>query len=602
MKYVKIIIGILIGLIISYNNHLLYIPDIEINREYNLQYYVDIISAIALIFYIIIILLKTEKKSIEGLKVGFLILLDIFLLISNSFIKEGNLSFLYGGIDNIFYNILLFILNYIVLKRTLIFIENLIVNHKFKVKESKLIKLFNKNPFLFSLITILIFWTIYIIAFYPIILSPDPSFQIKQFFNVHTKYADYVVLLDNSVFLTNHHPVVHTLLLGGCLSLGRVLLNDNFGLFIYSMIQIILMASTLSYTIKYLKENNVNSKICTIILLIYCLVPMFPMYAMSGVKDTIYTCFIIWYVLRIDKLIRFKEDKVKLNDLIILFSISILLTLFRNNGIYVIFLSFPFLIIYLKKSWKQLLIVFVGIISFNSIFNNIILPYYKITGGSIRETLSIPFQQTARYVKYYDNEISEEDKKIIDRILTYDTLAKRYDPTISDPVKNVYNKYTTNEELFDYFKVWLKGLLKHPVVYIEATLHNIYGYFSLQSTNWYVYYKYDTRITQDNLVNYHYNTLENIRLVLSGYGQGFPYIPFIGLISNIGFNTWILLGLSFYSVLKKKKEYLIVLSPLLVTLLICVASPVNTYFRYAMPYIFIIPCIFTLFSSRIKKQ
>ena len=139
-------------------------------------------------------------------------------------------------------------------------------------------------------------------------------------------------------------------------------------------------------------------------------------------------------------------------------------------------------------------------------------------------------------------------------------------------------------------------------MYIEATLNNIYGYFSPQSTNWYIYYKYDTRITEDKLVNYHYNNLSSLRLILSSFAQGFPYIPLIGLISNIGFNTWLLLGLTTYSIFKKKKEYLIVLSPLLISLLICVASPVNTYFRYAMPFIFIMPFIFTLIVTRLKNN
>lgn len=52
------------------------------------------------------------------------------------------------------------------------------------------------------------------IAFYPLVLSNDPSFQIKQFFNVRTKYMDYIIPLDDNVNLTAHHPVLHTLLLG----------------------------------------------------------------------------------------------------------------------------------------------------------------------------------------------------------------------------------------------------------------------------------------------------------------------------------------------------------------------------------------------------
>ena len=597
----NIVFGIILAIIIIYNQHILYIPNIELNK-YHLQLYVDIISDIALIIYICFIMIKTKNIELTKLKIFFIILLDIFLLISNVFINTGNLSYLYKNMWLILYNLIRFIAIYIVLKRSLIYFENFIKNHEFKLKENKIINLFLKHPFLFSFIAILICWSIYVIAFYPIILSPDPSFQIKQFFNVRTKYADYAILLDNNVFLTNHHPVFHTMILGYSLKLGRFLLNDNFGLFIYSLTQLLFLAFTLSLTIKYLNENNVNKKIVFIVLLLYCFIPMFPLYAMSGVKDTYYTCFIILYVMKLDKIIRSKQEKLSYKEMIQLLLIMFAVCLFRNNGIYVLILSFPLILIYSKKYFQTLLVIFIGVLAFYGTYTKVLLPSLKITDGSIRETLSIPFQQTARYVKYYDKDLSKNDIKVIDKVLGYETLAKRYNPTISDPVKNEFNKYTTKKELLAYLKVWFKCFFKHPLVYIEATLNNIYGYFSPQSTNWYIYYKYDTRITEDKLVNYHFNNLSSLRLILSSFAQGFPYIPLIGLISNIGFNTWLLLGLTTYSIFKKKKEYLIVLSPLLISLLICVASPVNTYFRYAMPFIFIMPFIFTLIVTRLKNN
>lgn len=597
----NLVLSILLAIIIFYSQHILYIPNIELNK-YHLQLYVDIISDISLIIYICFIMIKTKNIELTKSKIFFIILLDIFLLISNAFINTGNLSYLYKNMWLILYNLIRFIAIYIVLKRSLIYFENFIKNHEFKLKENKIINLFLKHPFLFSFIAILICWSIYVIAFYPIILSPDPSFQIKQFFNARTKYADYAILLDNNVFLTNHHPVFHTMILGYSLKLGRFLLNDNFGLFIYSLTQLLVLAFTLSLTIKYLNENNVNKKIVFIVLLLYCFIPMFPLYAMSGVKDTYYTCFIILYVMKLDKIIRSKQEKLSYKEMIQLLLIMVAVCLFRNNGIYVLILSFPLILIYSKKYFQTLLVIFIGVLAFYGTYTKVLLPSLKITDGSIRETLSIPFQQTARYVKYYDKDLSKNDIKVIDKVLEYETLAKRYNPTISDPVKNEFNKYTTKKELLAYLKVWFKCFFKHPLVYIEATLNNIYGYFSPQSTNWYIYYKYDTRITEDNLVNYHYNNLSLLRLILSSFAQGFPYIPLIGLISNIGFNTWLLLGLTTYSIFKKKKEYLIVLSPLLISLLICVASPVNTYFRYAMPFIFIMPFIFTLIVTRLKNN
>lgn len=369
------------------------------------------------------------------------------------------------------------------------------------------------------------------------------------------------------------------------------------------MIQIGILASTLSYTIKYLKKVNISLKVRVILLMIYSIVPMFPLYAMSAVKDTIYTSFMILYVIFLYDFITFNKNKkisnVKAISIVLLL---LLISLFRNNGVYVVALSFPFIIGYSKKNRIKTLAVFAIFLSLTTCYSKVILPYFKITNGSIREMLSIPFQQTARYVKYNGDEVSEEDKRAIDKILTYDTIAERYKPELSDPVKNKYNKYATNEDLKEYFKAWYRGLKKHPETYIEATINNTYGYFYPNSIKWYTYHKFDERITKDNLVDYSYNDLQGIRDIIVSYQGIFPYIPFIGLISNIGFNTWILLIMGVYLITFKKKEYLIVLMPLYASVLICIASPANTYFRYAMPYIFSNCALIPLLLNSIAKN
>ena len=58
----NIVFGIILAIIIFCNQHILYIPNIELNK-YHLQLYVDIISDISLIIYICFIMIKT--KNIE---------------------------------------------------------------------------------------------------------------------------------------------------------------------------------------------------------------------------------------------------------------------------------------------------------------------------------------------------------------------------------------------------------------------------------------------------------------------------------------------------------------------------------------------------------
>ena len=515
------------------------------------------------------------------------------MIIGTSFIIKGNFSFIS---KHMLLNILGFILVYIFFYKLCEYLFDYF--DKFKIKEqkykNKFLELFDKRPFLISLLVILVCYIPYMICFYPAILSNDPSFQIKQYYGIDNKYSTYVNLIDEDVIITNHHPVIHTLLLGSCLDIGHKINNDNLGLFIYTIIQTLVLACTLAYTIKYMKKLGMNIKYRFIVLLIYSLVPVFPFYALSPVKDVIFGSLIILYIMLINEFVRNKNINYK--QVIYSILLMIFICLFRNNGIYTIILSFPFLFFINKNNLKKYILIFVIILSFNYSYNNIILPYFKITPGSVREMLSIPFQQTARYVKYHEEDITKEEKETIDKILGYDTLAKRYKPELSDKVKNGFNRDASKADLSKYFKVWFNGLLKHPLTYIEATINNTYGYFYPIKTNWYIYFQYKDIINEDGF-DYHYNSLDTGRSILSIFGLIFPYIPFIGLLVNIAFNVWIIIFLFTYLLFKKKYKSLIYLSIPLSLILVCFASPANVYFRYALPFVFGMPLIISIFFS-----
>ena len=561
-----------------------------------------LIGSVLLIYFIYKFYQKStiipKKKSLKVLS----LILAFFMIFGNSFMCVGSTALIFKNIGYFLLSLIMYIGYYYLFLVLISYLFRFLDKNNFseenkEKKDNKFVATFKKHPFLFSLCFIVICWLPYIISYYPIILSPDPSFQIRQFFGIRTKYADYAILLDENVVMTNHHPVTHTMLLGGCLKLGTMIGNDNLGLFFYSIIQISVLASVLAFSIYYMQKMGLKTKYLIGVLLIYALVPMFPLYAMSGVKDVLFGAFIFLYFIFLHNLVKTKCEGYKWWNYLLIIILLILICLFRNNGIHVLILSLPFTLIIARKKWKQLLTVMVCVFGFYGVFDKVILPYYKITPGSIREVLSVPFQQTARLAKYYGDEFTEEEIATIDKILGYDDLAERYDPELADPVKNEFNKYATDEDLKKYFKVWFNGLIKHPGTYIEATMNNVYGFFCPEKTKWYVYYNFDNRITENGF-DYHYNSLETSRNILSEYAVAFPYIPGIGLISNIGFNVWIIFTLFAYAIYKKLYKNILVLAPALILILVCVVGPANTYFRYALPFIFAMPFIIGVFLEK----
>lgn len=549
---------------------------------------------------------KKGNKN-NGWYIFLSIIFSVFTVIGYSYKVVGNWDLCFSKPLLIVLSIVRFLGYFIFYNCIMHKLYNFIKSSKEKdIKLSKKIKkIFDEHPFLSSIVIILICWLPYIIAFYPAILSPDPSNQIKQFFGIDTKYLESVVVLDESVKLTNHHPILHTVLLGGCTKIGTVLFNStNIGLFIYSIIQITILLCSLGYTIKYMKKINTPYIIRLIALLIYSFVPAFPLYSLSAVKDTIFTSLVIIYMINMYDLIKFRnKEKYSNKKSILLCLLILLIMLMRNNGVYLIIMSFPFLLLIEKKNRIKLaLILILPLVLYNR-YNDFLLPHLKIPQGSIREALSIPFQQSARYVKEYEDDLDDDEREAIDLVLGIDDLVTRYNPDLSDPVKNEYNKYTTDEELKEYFKMWLKGLKKHPDSYVQATINNTYGYFYPDTSNWYVYYTYDKRLKQNPLVfNYSFNKLSTLRSVLSSYAVSYPYIPIIGMIVNIGFSVWLYMYMFFTLLKDKKYKYLIYLTPIISLVLVCIAGPANTYFRYAMPYVFAMPIMVAIFLDILNKK
>ena len=63
----------------------------------------------------------------------------------------------------------------------------------------------------------------------------DSTNQIKQFFGMEIterSSTNSVNLIDENVKITNHHPVLHTVILGSCVKIGKMLGNDNLGIFV----------------------------------------------------------------------------------------------------------------------------------------------------------------------------------------------------------------------------------------------------------------------------------------------------------------------------------------------------------------------------------
>ncbi len=571
------------------------LSDVGVSFEYEIYEIISMVIVLPILYYLYLKVFKKDNYlSINILSVIFTVL----MILGYSYDYNYTPNLVFNSNIHILITLIKFIGFYFLFKNLLNAIYRYFTKGKFQDNANKLTIMFSKHPYLFSFIVLFIVYGIYLIIFYPGVINYDNANQIKEVLGMHTRYLDSIVVINDNITLTNFNPILHTLLLGNLFKVGVSIGNVNFGLFLYTFLQMIIVIAVLSYSLKFLYKEGVKSKYLLWILLAYIIIPYFPLYAITCVKDTLFTMFVLLYII---KLYQFIKYDFKFKDYV-LFMITILLViLFRNNGIYLILLSLPFTLIIKKGIRKQIVLMCVLVIGFNYGYGQV-LSALEIPNTSIREMLSIPFQQTARYVKYHESDVTEEQKKVIDTILTYDTLGNRYNPILSDKVKNEYNKYATNEELMDYFKAWFEMFWNHPMTYVNATVSNVYGYFYPATYRWYVYNTLNEKLPEAGF-DYHFiDSLEPMRGFIQGYSEVFKYVPIVQMSVNCGFYTWSYLFLMVVLILQKKQRYIILFAPAFSLVLMNVAGPANTYFRYVLPYAVALFTILPLILLEINKN
>lgn len=454
----------------------------------------------------------------------------------------------------------------------------------------------DKRPILAPFCILSICWLPFLIAFFPGFIQGDTPDQIRQFFGMADNTSDYLNLINEEMVLNNHHPVIHTLLLGGCFKVGHVLGSDNLGIFLYVIIQYVILAMAISFGLYYLKKLQLSHLVRAGILAFYALVPIFSNYALLTTKDVYYSIGLLGFVIFLADLsindFAFYNNKRYLCIYVISCIVAVL---FRHNGIYVLLISLLGVLIAWKNHRKFAIKSIVGLVLLSTVINSFILPAFQITGGSRREALSVPMQQTARYIYEYGDELTPDEYQEINAVMDVNFCKYLYEPRFADPVKATFNENASQQDLVKYFKNWFFMFFKHPGCYVEAFLNNTYGYFYFGDAAVWKYDKTESENVQ-SLINpsgfniHHIDKLHSLSTFAEFYIKLFNHLPIISLFHCSAFYTWVLIVLIAIILYKSKHSFATIL-PLIASVLVCFAGPLNgtADMRYMFPVVFILP-------------
>lgn len=513
----------------------------------------------------------------------------------------GGFDLMYCSIAQVLKSIMLFVAYYTVYK----FIYN--VFYDFLHSSQRLNKLGCKSKDFFDgskklkpIGVIAIVWLVHILIKYPAGICPDAMDQI------------YMTLGD--LEYTSHHPIVSTLFYGAFVKFGGLLGSYVFGAFLAALVQQAFALYVVYELFDFFREIKTPYLMRKITFLVIILAPYFTDYVGTLLKDVMYTYSMLLFMIYMARLLVHKEKFLASAKNGILLALgAVIAMLFRNNGIYVIAPTLLAVCIYIivcgvkhcterklkiASVFGALALLILPVAAASSI-NSGLNALYNVKPGSSAEMLSVPFQQTARYVRDYSDEVTEEEAAVIDKVLDYENLAELYNPRISDPVKNTY-KESENESqnLKEYLGVWFKQFLKHPGCYIEATANSIYSLFCPTVENqgevylFFNFYDANGYFEQPNI----FALFKYLEL---GYTILFHALPIVSLFSNAGFYVVLFLLMLAYGMKDKHRGLLMLALPLLLTLAVAIVSPVILdHPRYVFPIVYAMPLYIAMFLHK----
>lgn len=423
---------------------------------------------------------------------------------------------------------------------------------------------------------LLIVWLPIIVLSYPGNLCGDTLMQIWEALGMKEYWA--------------HNPLFVTIILKLFLAIGEWGFGSiSAGLFLFSITQCVLMALVLGYSLKRLYERNVGIISRYIIFAVYLLAPAYSNMATTPGKDALYMTLFLLYILCLEEIFHtLPKQPPKPSFWVKFILICLLLCLVRKNGIYIIVPTGLVLVFALipKTDYKKRLLILLMccIIPFASFkcCQGFLENVTNAEPGSIREMLSIPFQQSARYIYAYGDNLSNfEYEAISNLLLDANLIGHIYSPDISDPVKGLYNTDATTLDLINYFKAWLIGLSKGPLAYFDAFFQHVYGWFYPGVVNVIRYHATDELITAPVFFT-------QMRESLKAFYESLGFIPPFSLLENMGAYVWAMFWLLLSRIKEPMKKWL--LFPLFFSLLICMASPAfYNNARYGYPILISVP-------------
>ena len=455
---------------------------------------------------------------------------------------------------------------------------------------------------------------IFFITYIPFFLNYYPG-------NVNTDSVGSILQITGEAKYTNFQPLLYTLIVGGIWNLGKAIFGSSIdGVAMCSIFQMICTSFTFSFVLYYMAKRNVGLKWRIVTFLFLILNPLNGWFVVRCEKGMLFHLSLILVIVGIIDIIDQKENFYKKKWKPVLFAIITLIMIFiRNNGIYGLVLTIPFLLLACKKVWKQNLALFGTILIMTFIIQGPIFKIFDIEYSRPGEALTVPMQQYARIVKYDNDKLTDEEKETVYKYfpVSSEKLSNDYMPWKADSTKANFSADEFVKDKGTFFKQYFKFAIKYPVQTVSSFVLNTGANYSPNFNAWGLLRDYGTETDDayntcgkgeseefDNFIEKY--PLKSKKLVNIGVLNKINEklingtIPILtNLIENIGFYFWLLILCFAYCVYSKQYKDIVMLLPILGLWVTTIAAPMVDI-RYIYPMFLTIPLYIGIIAKNSK--
>ncbi len=446
----------------------------------------------------------------------------------------------------------------------------------------------NTLPRFYQRLPLISFW-VCLIGWLPYFLTNYPGVMTVDSLN---QYGQIIGALP----MSNHHPWVHTQMIRFFYTIGMALTGDAItGLGLFTLTQMLIMAGIFAYLMDTLVRFKVRTGVCLAVLAFYALLPYNAVYMVTIWKDILFSGMVLLFSTLLFRFLAgmHAESNIRITHRTgFLYVLSgFCMCLFRSNGFYAFLLTFPFLLVCFRRTWKKHIVLNLLILLSVLTVKGPVMNAAQVASPDFVESLSIPIQLAARV--YADEEpVSEEEDAMWNRILDTSKIRDSYQSFCSDHMKNLIrqgDQAYLEAHKADYLKLWLRFGLEHPGAYLRGYLDATKGYWYPDVPN---LIGSDERIAQNTYgltarPLFHNPVTIKIREILFKLPD---MVPVYGLLFSLGAMFWLcilLAGRTFVSPFRRRLIVFLPNAAIMATLFL--ATPVYNEFRYAYSMLLTIP-------------